>query len=101
MFSSLRIQNTVTVHHLLLGSLTKVTLEDIKKLRLVECCIFEAVRLHSVGVIARKLIEPLQVREFTIPAGDMLMLSPYWTHRNDSVFSDANSFILDRWKETT
>ena len=93
-------KHSIMNYHLLLGSLTEVTLEDIKKLRLVECCIFEAVRLHSVGVIARKLTEPLQVRGFTIPAGDMLLLSPYWTHRNESVFPDANSFIPDRWKET-
>ena len=74
-----------------------MTLEDIKKLRLVECCILEAIRLRSPGMIARKLTEPLQVQGFTIPAGDMLMVSPYWAHRNQSAFPDADSFIPHRW----
>ena len=77
-----------------------MSLEDIKKLRLVECCILEAIRLRSVGIIARKLTEPLQVQGFTIPAGDMLMVSPYWAHRNEAAFPDANSFIPNRWNET-
>ena len=27
-----------------------------------------------------------------IPAGHMLMLSPYWSHRNSDYFPDAESF---------
>ena len=77
-----------------------MTLEDIKKLQFVEYCILEVIRLHSPGVIARKLTEPLQVQEFTIPAGDTLMISPYWTHRNEAVYPDADSFNPNRWKET-
>ena len=34
-------------------------LEDIKKLQFVEYCILEVIRLHSPGVIARNLTEPL------------------------------------------
>ncbi|KAI1241301.1 hypothetical protein IHE44_0009778 [Lamprotornis superbus] len=36
---------------------------------------------------------------FIIPAGDMLMLSPYWLHRNPKYFPDPEMFKPDRWKE--
>ena len=78
-----------------------MSFEDVKKLRLVEWCILETIRLRSVGMIARKLTEPLQVRGFTIPAGDMLMVSPYWAHRNEFAFPDADSFIPHRWNQTS
>lgn len=81
-------------------SLAEVSLEDIKKLRMVERCILEAIRLRSPGMIARKLTEPIQVQGFTIPKGDMLMISPYWAHRNESAFPDADSFVPDRWNRT-
>lgn len=81
------------------GSLAEVSLEEVKKLHKVEHCILEAIRLRSPGIIARKLTQPIQVREFTIPAGDMLMVSPYWAHRNKSIFLDAGSFVPDRWNQ--
>ncbi|KAJ7363449.1 hypothetical protein OS493_009603 [Desmophyllum pertusum] len=67
---------------------------------MVERCILEAIRLRSPGMIARKLTEPIQVQGFTIPAGDMLMISPYWAHRNESTFPDADSFVPDHWSHT-
>ncbi|XP_053794769.1 24-hydroxycholesterol 7-alpha-hydroxylase isoform X5 [Vidua chalybeata] len=39
------------------------------------------------------------VPNFTIPAGDMLMLSPYWLHRNPKYFPEPEVFKPDRWKE--
>lgn len=84
----------------LTGALAEVPLEDIKKLHMVERCILEAIRLRSPGMIARKLTQPIQVQGFTIPAGDMLMISPYWVHRNESTFPDADSFVPDRWNQT-
>jgi len=82
------------------GALAKVPLTDIKKLQMVEQCILEAIRLRSPGMIARKLTQPIQVQGFTIPAGDMLMISPYWAHRNETTFPDADSFVPSRWNQT-
>jgi len=85
---------------LLAGGLAEVSLTDIKKLQIVERCILEAIRLRSPGMIARKLTQHIQVQGFTIPAGDMLMISPYWAHRNEAAFPDADSFVPDRWIQT-
>nr|XP_058950631.1 24-hydroxycholesterol 7-alpha-hydroxylase-like isoform X1 [Pocillopora verrucosa] len=82
------------------GSLAKLSLEEVKKLRKVEHCILEAIRLRPAGMIARKLTGPMQVREFTIPAGDMLMISPYWAHQNEAIYPDARSYVPERWNQT-
>ena len=85
---------------LLAGALAEVPFTEIKKLQIVEQCILEAIRLRSPGTIARKLTQPIQVHGFTIPAGDLLMVSPYWAHRSESLFPDADSFVPSRWNQT-
>ncbi|XP_063122938.1 24-hydroxycholesterol 7-alpha-hydroxylase isoform X6 [Rattus norvegicus] len=35
----------------------------------------------------------------TVPSGDLLMLSPFWLHRNPKYFPEPESFKPERWKE--
>ncbi|XP_067401025.1 24-hydroxycholesterol 7-alpha-hydroxylase-like isoform X2 [Emydura macquarii macquarii] len=72
---------------------------DLKKLLLIKWCTLEAIRLRSPGAITKKVVNPIKIQTFTIPAGDMLMLSPYWVHRNPKYFPDPEIFRPDRWKE--
>ena len=80
------------------GSLPELQLTDVKSMVLIEQCILEAIRLRSPGMIARKLTQPLHAHGFTIPSGDLLMLSPYWTHLDESVFQNSQLFDPDRWR---
>nr|XP_025039191.1 24-hydroxycholesterol 7-alpha-hydroxylase-like isoform X2 [Pelodiscus sinensis] len=77
----------------------EVSEDDLKKLLLIKWCILEAIRLRSPGAITKKVVNPLKIQTFTIPAGDMLMVSPYWAHRNTKYFPDPETFKPDRWKE--
>ncbi|XP_027742380.1 24-hydroxycholesterol 7-alpha-hydroxylase isoform X2 [Empidonax traillii] len=77
----------------------EVSEEDLKKLPFIKWCTLEAIRLRSPGAITKKVINPIRIKNFTIPAGDMLMLSPYWLHRNPKYFPDPEMFKPDRWKE--
>ncbi|XP_052548620.1 24-hydroxycholesterol 7-alpha-hydroxylase isoform X2 [Tympanuchus pallidicinctus] len=77
----------------------EVSEEDLKNLPYVKWCTLEAIRLRSPGAITKKVIKPIRIQSFTIPAGDMLMLSPYWLHRNPKYFPDPEMFKPDRWKE--
>ncbi|XP_027519233.1 24-hydroxycholesterol 7-alpha-hydroxylase isoform X2 [Corapipo altera] len=77
----------------------EVSEEDLKKLPFIKWCTLEAIRLRSPGAITKKVINPIKIKNFTIPAGDMLMLSPYWLHRNPKYFPDPETFKPDRWKE--
>ncbi|XP_070567755.1 24-hydroxycholesterol 7-alpha-hydroxylase-like [Ptychodera flava] len=74
-----------------------VTEEDLRKMPGVKRAVLEAIRLRSPGVITRRVVKPFKIREYTIPAGDLLMLSPYWAHRNVTLFPDPEKFNPDRW----
>ncbi|XP_060113690.1 24-hydroxycholesterol 7-alpha-hydroxylase [Heteronotia binoei] len=76
----------------------EVSNEDLKKLQYIKWCILESVRLRAPGVITKKVTNPIKLQNFVIPAGDMLMLSPYWSHRNPKYFPEPESFKPDRWK---
>uniref|UniRef100_A0A8B9MA77 Cytochrome P450 family 39 subfamily A member 1 n=1 Tax=Accipiter nisus TaxID=211598 RepID=A0A8B9MA77_9AVES len=70
----------------------EVSEEDLKKLPFIKWCTLEAIRLRSPGAITKKVVNPIRIQNFTIPAGDMLMLSPYWLHRNPKYFPDPDVF---------
>uniref|UniRef100_A0A8C2G9J5 Cytochrome P450, family 39, subfamily A, polypeptide 1 n=1 Tax=Cyprinus carpio TaxID=7962 RepID=A0A8C2G9J5_CYPCA len=62
-------------------------------------CIMEAIRLRAPGAITRKVVQPLKLQNYVIPPGDMLMLSPYWAHRNPKYFPDPEDFKPERWEK--
>lgn len=73
--------------------------EELKQFPYIKRCILEAVRLHAPGMIVRKVVETHNINGYTIPAGHMLMLSPYWSHRNPKYFPQPELFAPDRWLE--
>ncbi|XP_067880737.1 24-hydroxycholesterol 7-alpha-hydroxylase isoform X2 [Heterodontus francisci] len=72
---------------------------DLQKLPYLKCCILEAIRLRAPGVITRKVVQPLKIKDYIVPSGDMLMLSIYWAHRNPKHFPEPEKFLPDRWKK--
>ncbi|XP_051008888.1 24-hydroxycholesterol 7-alpha-hydroxylase [Acomys russatus] len=77
----------------------KVSEDDLKKLFLIKWCVLESIRLRAPGVITRKVVKPVKILSHTVPSGDLLMLSPFWLHRNPKHFPDPESFKPERWKE--
>ncbi|XP_056419884.1 24-hydroxycholesterol 7-alpha-hydroxylase [Hyla sarda] len=71
---------------------------ELAKLPYIKSCILEAIRLRSPGAITRKVLQPLKVYDYEIPAGDLLMLSPYWLHRDPKHFPEPHMFKPERWK---
>ncbi|XP_072263523.1 24-hydroxycholesterol 7-alpha-hydroxylase isoform X2 [Pyxicephalus adspersus] len=77
-----------------------ITEEDLKRLPFVKSCILEAMRLRSPGAITRKVVKPLKVYNYEIPPGDLLMLSPYWVHRDPQYFPEPEKFKPERWTQS-
>ena len=67
-------------------------MEKLQKFELLKRCLLESIRLRAPGAITRGVEHTFKIKEFTIPEGDMLMLSPYWMHRNPKLFPDPESF---------
>ncbi|XP_072552049.1 24-hydroxycholesterol 7-alpha-hydroxylase [Salminus brasiliensis] len=78
---------------------TKVSLDDLHKIPYVKWCILEAVRLRAPGAITRKVMRPLKIQNYIVPQGDLLMLSPYWAHREPKYFPDPEDFKPERWEK--
>ncbi|XP_075836793.1 24-hydroxycholesterol 7-alpha-hydroxylase isoform X2 [Microtus pennsylvanicus] len=77
----------------------KVSDDDLKKLLLIKWCVLEAIRLRAPGIITRKVVKPIKILSHTVPPGDLLMVSPFWLHRNPKYFLEPDSFKPERWKE--
>jgi 24-hydroxycholesterol 7alpha-hydroxylase len=77
----------------------QLTLADLQRVPSVKRCVLEAVRLHSPGAIPRRVMQPLTLHGYVIPEGDLLLLSPYWAHRDVQFFPEPEAFKPDRWKK--
>lgn len=80
------------------GQIT-ISEDDLKTLLPVKWCILEAIRLRAPGALARKVEKPLKILGYTVPSGDLLMLSPFWLHRNPKYFPEPDVFKPERWRE--
>ncbi|KAL4233855.1 hypothetical protein ACF0H5_008531 [Mactra antiquata] len=75
-----------------------LTDEDLQKMKYLRYCVYETLRLRCEGAIARRVINPINIKGYTIPAGHMLMISPYWIHRDPRYFDNPHVFNPDRWE---
>ncbi|XP_076445401.1 24-hydroxycholesterol 7-alpha-hydroxylase-like [Babylonia areolata] len=81
-----------------IGATGSVSEDALGSLTYLKSCILEAIRLRSPGVITRRVMDPVVVKGMTVPAGDMLMVSPLWAHRNPRFFPDPDEFVPERWE---
>ena len=73
---------------------------DIRSLKLTIRIVKEALRLYPpVWTFFRALTQDYRLGEHTIPAGHMIILSPYFTQRDPSVWPDPLRFDPERWAE--
>lgn len=75
------------------------TIEDAAKLKYLECCIKEALRLYpSVPNIKRDIHEETVLDDYVIPAGSTISLHIYALHRNEEIFPNPLDFKPERFE---
>ena len=63
--------------------------------------LMESMRLYPPQwMIGRKVITPYSLDGHLIPAGALVLMSPYVVHRDKRFFDDAGSFVPQRWMGT-
>ena len=55
-------------------------------------CVMEGIRLRSPGMVPRRVVEPISVKGYTVPAGHMLSVSPFWINRNADLYPNPQEF---------
>jgi len=73
------------------------TSQDLAKMKYLECCLKEALRLYqSVPIMSRTLGEDVEIDGRVIPAGTNAILCSFLLHRDPASFPDPDTFNPDR-----
>jgi cytochrome P450 len=77
---------------------SKNFLEDVNKSEILNGVLKETLRLNpSLWILPRMAAQDVTIGEYFIPKGSNVILSPYVTHRDGSIYKDPNKFVPSRW----
>ncbi|MBD0369674.1 MAG: cytochrome P450 [Pyrinomonadaceae bacterium] len=72
--------------------------EDLPSLRYTEMVLAESMRLYPPAwILGRRALKDYEVGGFRIPAGSIVVMSPYVMHRNERYFPEPSRFDPERW----
>src|SRR4029079_3396644 len=75
------------------------TIDDIPHLKFIEAVLAESMRLYPPAwAIGRLSVEEHEIRDYKIPVGALIFISPYVTHRESSYWPQPTEFIPERWE---
>jgi cytochrome P450 len=76
------------------------TAGDIPRLKYTEKVFKEAMRLYPpVWRLMRRAIDDYQAGGYTVPAGSLVLLSPYAMHRDERYYAEPSRFNPERWTD--
>ena len=76
----------------------QITSEDILKLKYLECCVKESMRLiPTVFMVGREPFNDIQIGEYNIPKGTTVNINFYSLHHNPEQFPEPEKYIPERF----
>lgn len=81
-----------------LDALDDIGADDYPKLPYSQAVIKESMRLYpSVWIMGRRALEPMSLGTMEAKAGDTFLVCQYTLHRRPELYSDAATFLPERW----
>ena len=78
------------------------TVDDLPKLQYTRMVLTEAMRLYPpLYVIARKALNDYPVDQYIVPAGTLILMSPYLIHRDRRFYANPSKFDPKQWASET
>lgn len=75
-----------------------VAYDDLAKLRYVDACLKETLRLYpSVPLIARQAKEDIKIKDYTLPAGTGVVIAASMVHRDPTYWENPEVFNPERF----
>jgi len=82
--------------------LAEVTQNDLAKMKYLECCVKEALRLYpSVPIIGRNVEKDCIIDGHEVTKGTSLLIFVHLLHRNSLIWERPEEFIPERFLEST
>jgi cytochrome P450 len=76
------------------------TAATVRRLRYMDAVLSETLRLYPPAyVFGRRALRPTVVGDASIPAGTIVLMSPWAMHRDPRFFEDPDDFRPERWLE--
>lgn len=74
------------------------TADDVPKLRYTEMVFAESMRLYPPAwTLGRRVLTDYQVGGYVLPAGSIILMSPWVTHHDERYFPEPFKFDPERW----
>ncbi|MGH9259311.1 MAG: cytochrome P450, partial [Acidimicrobiales bacterium] len=74
-----------------------ITPEVLPRLAYLDGVVREVLRLHAAALVARRSLRDFEIGGRRIPAGRMVVYSPYVTHRLPDLWPEPSAFRPERW----
>jgi cytochrome P450 len=74
-----------------------ITPEVLPRLAYLDGVVREVLRLHAAALVARRSLRDFEIGGRRIPAGRMVLYSPYVTHRLRELWPEPSAFRPERW----
>ena len=77
-----------------------VTTEHLSKMKYLECCVKEALRLYpSVPIIGRDMEKDAMIDGVSVEKGTTAIVFVHLLHRNPTIWSQPDEFIPERFMD--
>lgn len=80
--------------------ISELSYKELMNIDSLKNALYETIRLHSPPIIVRGTLEPVKLKDYVVPKGHFICLSPFWIQRDENFYENATTWNPDRWNDT-